>query len=351
MKRTINYQALFSKARSAGFATIMLLLLAGLCIPQTRTFCGTKKCRAGRDLSGTHYVEFFCQGQYSTSGTCTGIPTSTIINEQNPARVSCVSNPPCPTGRCGPGSTIAAHIGCNDNESGSYSINCAANNSLVVVSVTSDTLNCCVTCDPNSGGDVEIIICSDPELQFTPNCPSPILIDTQGNGFDLTLATQGVDFDIDGDTITERLAWTTRASDDTWLALDRNGNGAIDNGQELFGNFTPQHESDEPNGFLALAEYDKEPAGGNSDGRIDSSDAIFASLRLWKDTNHNGLSEANELFTLPSLGVTAVDLDYKEKKRRDEHGNWFRYRAKIYDARGAQLGRWAWDVFLTSVSQ
>lgn len=57
------------------------------------------------------------------------------------------------------------------------------------------------------------------------------------------------------------------------------------------------------------------------------------------------------LFTLPSLGASAFDLDYKEKKKRDDHGNWFRYRAKVYDSGGAQLGRWAWDVFLTSDSQ
>jgi len=172
--------------------------------------------------------------------------------------------------------------------------------------------------------------------------PSPIVIDVDGSGFDLTDAANGVKFDIDNSGIAERIAWTKPGSTNAFLALDRNGNGIIDNGGELFGNYTAQPPIAEPNGFNALSVYDLLENGGNGDGVIDNRDAIYSALLLWIDANHDGISQSSELFKLSDLGVTSISLSYKASKWLDQYGNEFWFRSKV-GSRGVQ---WCYDVFL-----
>lgn len=157
-------------------------------------------------------------------------------------------------------------------------------------------------------------------------------------------------FDILGDGRPIRLGWTAPGAENAFLALP-DADGRISGGQQLFGNMTPQPPSRSPNGFLALGLYDRVENGGNGDGVIDARDRIFSSLRLWIDSNHNGVAEPEEIVTLPAGGVASIDLNYKEATRADEFGNVFRYRSKIRTTTGKNRSvdpsKTIYDVFFT----
>ena len=202
-------------------------------------------------------------------------------------------------------------------------------------------------CESSLGRPREINGLCDCDHSVGPH--TPIVVDIDGDGFKLTNAANGVDFDFYGDGAPERLGWPAIGSDDSFLVLDRNGNDVIDNGSELFGNFT--HQPSPPpgeikNGFLALAVFDQPSEGGNGDGQIDRRDAVFTRLRVWRDVNHNGFSESSEIRRITQTQIRVFELAYTESRRVDANGNQFRYRAIVRDGNGAQVGRWAWDVFL-----
>lgn len=158
---------------------------------------------------------------------------------------------------------------------------------------------------------------------------SPIVIDLDGRGFRFTGLDDPVSFDIDADGLMEEVGWTEAGSGTAFLVLDRNGNGRIDSGRELFGSATPQPLSEEPHGFLALGVFDGPEEGGNGDGYLSSADGVWESLQLWFDDDHDGVTDPGELVPVPSTELYAVDLEYRTSRRRDRHDNLLRYVSSV----------------------
>jgi hypothetical protein len=176
------------------------------------------------------------------------------------------------------------------------------------------------------------------------------MIDISGQGYQLTSAANGVKFDFFGTGKPIQMAWMAQGWNGGLLVLDRNGNGKIDNGSELFGNVTPQPKpaNGTRDGFLALAVYDQPANGGNGDGQIDSRDAIYPKLLVWVDKNHNGVTDPGELLTLTQAGVQAISLKYALSSWTDLHGNQFRYRSQLTrSASYSPVLQWVYDVLLS----
>jgi hypothetical protein len=143
--------------------------------------------------------------------------------------------------------------------------------------------------------------------------------------YELTSAADGVVFDINADGVPEKISWTAARAEVAFLAMDRNHDGFINNGSELFGNHTVPGSS---NGFDALAKLNIEANGGTTKRTVSSDDVIFSRLLLWTDTNHNGVSEPDELRPAGEI-ITDIGLAYHHHNRRDGHGNEFKYRGFV----------------------
>lgn len=137
----------------------------------------------------------------------------------------------------------------------------------------------------------------------------PLVLDLDGDGIELSGLGGGVQFDITGDGVKEQTAFAT--GDDVLLALDRNGNGTIDSGRELFGD-----QNGARNGLEELAKFDD-----NQDGIIDGKDSIYNHLLLFSDRNRDGTSQRDELRTLTEVGIASIDLRYRETLERLSSGN------------------------------
>lgn len=143
----------------------------------------------------------------------------------------------------------------------------------------------------------------------------PILLDLDGDGLETVGLASNVYFDHDGDGVLTKTGWA--GANDALLVWDRNGNGTIDTGAELFGDFTVLPNGTlAPNGFAALAALD-----ANGDGVIDATDPAFAELKLWRDISQDGVSQGGELITLADAGIVSLNLAHSLKNQRLANGN------------------------------
>ncbi|WPP81632.1 calcium-binding protein [Acinetobacter pittii] len=134
----------------------------------------------------------------------------------------------------------------------------------------------------------------------------PVVLDLDGDGIETIAANKwaGVLFDHDNDGIRTSTGWV--GSDDGILVLDRNGDGVINDGSELFGDsVTLKDGSQASNGYAALAEFDS-----NGDGKVNAEDTNFEQLKVWRDLNQDGVSQTNELFGLTELGIQSLNLNH-----------------------------------------
>ncbi len=137
----------------------------------------------------------------------------------------------------------------------------------------------------------------------------PLVLDLDGDGIELTSANDGVLFDIEGNGIKRKTAFVTGG--DAFLVLDRNGNGRIDSGKELFGD-----QNGAKDGLEELRKYDD-----NDDGIINSLDTVFELLKLYADENRDGFFQLHEMKSLRDLGIIVIDLNGRETNKQISGGN------------------------------
>ena len=148
-----------------------------------------------------------------------------------------------------------------------------------------------------SGGSIPQAIIPN----FTPTQYDPIILDLDGDGIETVGLDAGVLFDHNGDGVKTGTGWV--GIDDGLLVLDKNNNGTIDNGAELFGDHTILKNGQKAkDGFEAISDLDV-----NKDGKLNSNDAVFANLRVWRDVNQDGISQTSELKTLSDLGISSIN--------------------------------------------
>jgi hypothetical protein len=173
---------------------------------------------------------------------------------------------------------------------------------------------------------------------------TPIIIDTDGSGFHLTSAADGIKWDFYADKRPIQIAWTAPGSTNGWLALP--WKGQILSAQQLFSNVSAQAETDDSkmNGFQSLKILDT-----NNDGVIDAKDVPWwGMLRVWIDGNHDGIAQPNEMVTLDSLGITGISTASTSSPKTDQFGNQFKLKGRLTTKPGDNVKRVIYDVTLVA---
>lgn len=163
----------------------------------------------------------------------------------------------------------------------------------------------------------------DCNFEYDPG--DPLMIDLDQNGFHFGERGVGVEFDLLGNGVPIKMQWVAQGQKDAFLAVDRNNNGIVDNGSELFGNGTVMELENDllaPNGFMALAQYDLPMLGGNNDGILTVEDSIWTQLVLWHDADADGVSTEQEMLPLTEFGIEKFEIYPRTNERRDGAGNW-----------------------------
>ncbi|MBA4706653.1 calcium-binding protein [Pseudomonas savastanoi] len=144
---------------------------------------------------------------------------------------------------------------------------------------------------------------------------SPLILDLDGDGVETISAKSNIYFDHDGNGFSESSGWVGK--DDGLLVWDKNKDGKINQGAELFGNNTVSSSGYKAaNGFLALADLDE-----NQDGVFDIKDFAYAELNVWVDKNSDGIVDTGELLTLEQAGVKSISTSYAEPGKVDANGD------------------------------
>jgi hypothetical protein len=166
-------------------------------------------------------------------------------------------------------------------------------------------------------------------------CITPIVVALNPKDYKFTDANSGVNFDLDADGVAERTAWPALGSAAAFLWADEDGDGLPTSGSELFGNRRQLSSGvTAADGFQALRDFDD-----NGDGRVDTADSPWDRLRLWTDTDRNGIASPDEISAPSDWGIEAFVVRSVTIGRRDQHGNLLRLKSVFLRASGDSQSR------------